>query len=100
MNCYEFGKTADGQTVHGYILENEQGIRAEFLDYGCILRQLWIPKEDGSYVNVVYGLDSVTAYETDRCNFGAFIGRFANRIKDSRFELNGRRSHGGGLRIE
>ena len=90
MTTYEFGQTSDGKTVHAYILENENGIRAEFLDYGCILRQLWVLNAEESYVNIVHGLDSVKDYENDTCWYGAFIGRFANRIKDSRFELNGR----------
>lgn len=90
MKTYEFGTTSDGRTVHAYVLENEHGTRAEFLDYGCILRQLWVLKADDSYVNIVHGLDSVSEYEKDGSWFGAFIGRFANRIKDSRFELNGK----------
>lgn len=90
MKTYDFGQTSDGRTVHAYILENEHGTRAEFLDYACILRQLWVLKSEESYVNIVHSLDSVQDYEKDSCWFGAFIGRFANRIKDSRFELNGR----------
>ena len=90
MKTYEFGQTSDGRTVHAYVLENEQGTRAEFLDYGCILRQLWVLKSEESFVNIVYGLDSVQEYEADGANFGAFIGRFANRIRDARFELGGR----------
>lgn len=90
MKTYEFGKTADGQVITSYVLENEQGIRAEFLNYGCILRQLWIPLREGTLVNIVHGLDSVADYESDKCCFGAFIGRFANRIRDARFSLNGR----------
>ena len=90
MKTYEFGKTSDGRIIHAYVLENEQGTRAEFLDYGCILRQLWVLNSEESYVNLVYGLDSVQDYEKDKNYYGAFVGRFANRIKDARFELNGR----------
>ena len=90
MNTYEFGKTSEGKTVNAYIIENINGIRVEFLDFGCVLRQFWVPKADGAYVNIVHGLDSVREYEDDRCYFGAFVGRFANRIKDSRFTLNGK----------
>ena len=89
MKTYEFGKTSKGQTVNAYIIENINGIRVEFLDFGCILRQFWVPKSDGAYVNIVHGLDTVQAYEEDRCHFGAFVGRFASRIKDSRFSING-----------
>ncbi|MBQ9031716.1 MAG: galactose mutarotase [Parasporobacterium sp.] len=91
MNSYEFGKTSDGRTVNAYIIENINGIRVEFLDFGCILRQFWVPKADDSYVNIVHGLDSVAEYEADTCCFGAFVGRFANRIKDSEFLLGDQR---------
>lgn len=90
MKTYEFGKTADGQVITSYVLENEQGIRAEFLNLGCILRQLWVPSKEGALVNIVHGLDSVAEYEADTSYFGAFIGRFANRIMNARFSLNGR----------
>ncbi|MCF0230339.1 MAG: hypothetical protein HUJ76_11695, partial [Parasporobacterium sp.] len=89
LNTYEFGKTSDGQTVNAYIIENINGIRVEFLNLGCIIRQLWVMKSDDTYVNIVHGLDTVADYENDGCHFGAFIGRFANRIKDAKFELNG-----------
>jgi len=87
MNSYEFGKTSDGSAVNAYIIENINGIRVEFLNFGCILRQFWVPTREGSLVNIVHGLDSVAEYEADKCYFGEFIGRFANRIKDSRFMI-------------
>ena len=91
MNTYEFGKTSDGKTVNAYIIENVNGIRVEFLNLGCILRQFWVQKSDEAYVNIVHGLDTVRDYETDSCFFGAFVGRFANRIKDAAFEINGKK---------
>ncbi len=88
MKIYEFGKTSDGKIINAYIIENLNGIRVEFLNYGCILRQFWVPKSDDSYVNIVYGLDSVADYENDRCCFGALIGRSAGLIKNSEISIN------------
>ncbi len=88
MKNYEFGKTSDGKIVNAYIIENLNGIRVEFLNYGCILRQFWVSKSDDSYVNIVYGLDSVADYEKDRCFFGALIGRSAGIIKNSEISIN------------
>ncbi len=89
MKSYEFGTTSDGKIVNAYIIENLNGIRVEFLNYGCILRQFWVPKSDDSYVNIVYGLDSVADYENDRCYFGALIGRSAGLIKNSQISIDG-----------
>ena len=69
MQKYFFGETKDGRTVNAYILENINGIRVELLDLGCILRQLWLLNRDDSYINVIYGLDSVRQYEDDRFSF-------------------------------
>jgi aldose 1-epimerase len=42
-------------------------------------------------VDVVLGYDDIAGYEAGTSCFGAFVGRYANRIKDAAFELNGRR---------
>ena len=70
MKTYEFGKTKDDKAVTSYVIENINGIRAEFLDYGCVLRQLWVLKPDEAYVNIIYGFDSVKDYESFHCAGG------------------------------
>ena len=88
-----FGKTSHGDTVSCYILENSNGMRVTALDYGCILQSILVPAKDGRMVDVVLGYDDIRGYEEGNCSFGAFIGRYANRIKGASFELNGKTYH-------
>lgn len=85
-----YGVTAGGQPVTCYTLRNRRGVTARFLDYGCILTHLIVPDRSGKATDVVLGYDDLASYEADTAYFGALVGRFANRIKDAAFSLNGR----------
>ena len=84
----DFGRTQDGIPVKEYTLDNG-AMRAKIITYGAAIRAIEIPGADGKAVDVVLGLDKVAGYENHDAYFGATIGRFANRIKGGRFELNG-----------
>lgn len=84
-----FGKTSAGEEVSMYTLENKNGMKAQFIDYGANLVSLFVPDKDGKFADVVLGFDNVAAYEVNGCFFGSFIGRHGNRIGDAKFELNG-----------
>ena len=83
-----FGKTQDGREVNEYILD-DGSIRAHVLDYGGIINKIFVPDNTGKLVDVVLGYDDVRSYEINGGYLGAFIGRFGNRIKNSRFTVNG-----------
>lgn len=80
-----FGTTAAGETVTLYTLDNSAGLSVGILDYGCTIQSLCVDGRD-----VVLGYDDIAGYEKGSCFFGSFVGRYANRIKGSRFELDGR----------
>jgi aldose 1-epimerase len=65
------------------------GIRLEVIDYGAIVRTLEVRDRDGVLRDVVLGYDDLQGYEEDKAYIGAAIGRYANRIGNSRFELDG-----------
>ena len=85
-----YGLAADGRPVTCYTLTNTRGVTARILDYGCILTHLIAPDRNGKPTDVVLGYDDLASYEADTAYFGALVGRFANRIKDASFALNGR----------
>ena len=85
-----FGYTKDGREVTAYTMTNSNGVTARFIDYGCILTELIVPDRDGNAVDVVLGYDDAAAYEEDPAYLGSLVGRYANRIKNSRFNLNGK----------
>lgn len=85
-----FGTLCDGTQVSCWTLTGENGLRAEILDYGVIIRSLIVPDKNGDPVDVVLGYDTLEEYVSDNSYLGAMIGRFANRIKGASFQLNGK----------
>lgn len=84
-----FGVTKNGEAVTAYTLENYNGLKVTVLDYGCIIKDVIVPAKNGP-VDVVLGHDTVADYEVSGACCGAFVGRYANRIKNAEFTLNGK----------
>ena len=85
-----FGTTKDGKTVTAFTIENDGGMRAEILDYGCTVRSLLVPDCMGRTVDVVLGYNTVAEYEENGGYLGAVVGRVGNRIGGGRFSLGGK----------
>lgn len=88
-----FGQTKTGEPVFRYDLKNSKGMCVRILNYGCIIQSILVPDRDGRAVDVALGYDDLSGYEAGSCFFGAFVGRYANRIKGARFTLNGETYH-------
>lgn len=86
-----FGITGQGQEVRAWTMTNSAGMKVRILSYGCTVQSIWVPDRDGRPTDVVLGYDSLEGYEKGSCWFGAFVGRYANRIKNAAFDLNGKR---------
>ncbi len=85
-----FGKTKDGRTVTEYSMTNDKGMSVKILSLGCIIRCICVPDKNGEIRDVVLGYDTAEDYENGSVFYGAFVGRYANRIKGARFTLNGK----------
>ena len=85
-----FGKASDGKDAHLFTLANKNGIRAMITNFGGRIAQLWLPDRSGRFDDVVMGFDSLYPYQNPHPYFGALIGRFANRIANGVFSLNGK----------
>jgi len=85
-----FGKTADGQTVYLFTLANKNGVRVQITNFGGRLVQLWLPDRHGHLDDVIMGFDTLDSYLRPNHAFGALIGRYANRIANAAFTLNGK----------
>ena len=90
ITAEEFGVTPAGEAVQRYTLTNTRGSRMRVLTYGGVIQTLEVPDRDGRLDNVVLGFDSLDGYvSASDAFFGAIIGRFANRIANGQFELDG-----------
>lgn len=85
-----FGQLADGTAVHRLVLDGGDGLRAELLTYGGLLRSLSLDAARGR-TELVLGLPTLEAYLRDPAYLGVLVGRYGNRIAGSAFELDGRR---------
>ena len=81
----------DGKSVDLFTLTNAKGMEARITNYGGVITSIRVPGRDGTRVNVVQGFDSLKDYTGPGYGgrYGALIGRYANRIKDNSFAING-----------
>lgn len=84
-----FGKTTAGTPVEIYTLKDANA-EIRIMTYGGIVQSVKIPDRKGHVDDVVLGFDSVEGYEKNPGPyFGALIGRYANRIGNGEFKLDG-----------
>ena len=84
-----FGRTPDGREVTLYALTNANGLRARVIDYGAILVSLGVPDRKGKLADIALGFDDLDSYVRRNHLFGATVGRYANRIENASFTLDG-----------
>lgn len=69
---------------------NSHGTKAKWISRGATLTELHVPDRDGNLADVVLGFDDAAGYSTKaNQHFGATTGRYANRIANGKFELDG-----------
>jgi aldose 1-epimerase len=73
-----------------YTLTNAKGCVLKVSNYGATVTELHVPDRWGNLADVVLGFDSLEQYIANRAYFGGIAGRVANRIKNGRFELDGK----------
>jgi aldose 1-epimerase len=83
-----YGVTARGEPVDAFTLTNGRGIVVRVLTYGGVINEISVPDRKGSFGNIVVSLPDLKAYE-GHANFSSLLGRYANRIADGGFTLNG-----------
>ena len=91
MNIYSrpWGTLTSGETATLYTLVNDNGMTVEITDFGGTIVSIKTPDRNGKLTDVNLGYDSLSDYEHADGYLGALVGRVANRIAGSAFELNG-----------
>ena len=94
-----WGTTTGGTPVRIYTLSNGH-MRVRITNFGGVIQSIYVPDRHGRMADVTLGFRNLAGYEAnDAANqpsggsgstyFGATIGRYANRIANGRFTLNG-----------
>lgn len=94
-NTKSFGTAPNGQEAFLFTLSNNHGCEFSVTNYGAAVSSLKIKNTHGKQVDVVLGFDSLEHYirSFDLPSppyFGAAVGRFAGRINQGQFILNGK----------
>ena len=76
-----------------FTIRNASGMEVSVTDFGGRIVSLLVPDRDGKMRDVVLGFDDLEDYfpERNETDFGATIGRYANRLKDGRITIDGKR---------
>jgi len=88
LTVQEWGMV-DGKQVHLYTITNAKGNTVTITNYGGIVTSWMAPDKAGNKASIVVGFDSLAPYLQKHPYFGALIGRYANRIGDATFILDG-----------
>lgn len=84
-----FGTLPDGRSVERIVLRGEGGFEARIITHGAVIQALIVPDARGGTDDVVLGHDAFAGYLAERKFFGATVGRYANRIANGTFSLDG-----------
>ena len=72
-------------------LFGDNGFEVRLITFGAALQSIFVPDRSGRLADVVLGRDNLEGYLAVRRFLGATIGRYANRIANGTFELDGAR---------
>lgn len=85
-----YGITQEGIPVDQYTLVNANGVMVKIITYGGTVTELWVPDKSGFLKDVVLGFDNLAGFEgPSNPFFGCLVGRYANRIAQGRFVIDG-----------
>jgi aldose 1-epimerase len=87
-----FGQLPDGRKARLFTLSNGK-LRVAITSYGARLVSIETPDRHGRMGHVLLGFDDVAAYAAAGGSFGAFLGRYANRIANGSFSIDGETYH-------
>lgn len=90
MITFENFGAFQGSEMLLFTLRNNSGAYVELTNYGAAIVSIVVPDKNGKPGNVVLGFDEPEGYLDDTCYIGSTIGRFANRIANAWFKLNGK----------
>lgn len=85
-----FQKVVDGKAVDLYTITNRNGITIRVTNYGAKIEQILVPDRKGIFADIALGFDSIDNVMAGQPSMGAFIGRYANRIGNAKFTLEGK----------
>ena len=85
-----FVKTIDGnKSTQLCTLKNVNGMEVCITNFGARIVSIMVPDKNGDMTDVVLGFDNIEDYIQIPTDFGATIGRYANRIGQGKITIDG-----------
>lgn len=85
-----YGTMPDGRRVDLYTLVNAGGIEVCVMELGATLTTVKTPDRDGNISIITLHKNSFDEYVKGHPLFGSVVGRFANRIANAQFTIDGK----------
>lgn len=85
----DFQTEVNGKKTDLFILKNQQGMEVCITNFGGRIVSVMVPDKEGNMRDVVLGFDSIQDYMKYPSDFGASIGRYANRINKGQITIDG-----------
>jgi aldose 1-epimerase len=82
--------THDGRPITLYTLTNANGMEVDAMNYGGIIVSIRVPDRKSQFADVVLGHENLEGYIPNPPYLGAIVGRYANRIANGTFTLDGK----------
>ena len=89
----DFEANINGKRTHLYTLSNSKGMEVCLTNFGARIVSIMVPDRRGTLRDVVLGYDNIAQYADYQhfgSDFGAAIGRYANRINQGRIVVDGK----------
>ena len=91
LNPANFEKTIENnQALKLYTLKNANGMEVCITNFGARIVSIMVPDQNGDMQDVVLGFDNIEDYINVPSDFGATIGRYANRIGQGKITIDGK----------
>jgi len=90
LHAANFEGEVAGKATRLFALRNGAGMSVSFTNLGGKILQIVVPDRHGKMDDVALGYDTLRGVVQGQASMGAFIGRYANRIANGRFALDGR----------
>jgi len=85
----KYQKEIDAKKVDLYTIRNRGGMVVKITNWGAKVQQILVPDRNGVLGDVALGYETIDDLQAGQGSMGAFVGRYANRIGQAKFTLNG-----------
>lgn len=89
LSVSDFQTEVQGKKTNLYVLKNQHDMEVCITNLGGRIVSVMVPDKEHAMRDVVHGFDSIQDYMKYPTDFGATIGRYANRINQGRITVEG-----------